>query len=55
MKLFFCQNCEKKSFSVDCDDENSPTFWLDMCGTIDDEGDATSNSDYINLRKNPEV
>lgn len=55
VKLLFLTKLRKKIFSVDCDDENSPTFWLDMCGTIDDEGDATSNSDYINLRKNPEV
>jgi len=34
-----------------CDDENQPTFWLDMCDDIEVGG---PNPTVVNLRKNPE-
>lgn len=42
-----------QSTQPDCDDENLPTFWLDLCGAVDDSSASETADDYISLPKNP--
>jgi flavocytochrome c len=40
----------------DCDNADLPSFWLDMCGAIDDSeaADDATSTQFVSLTKNPE-